>query len=90
MGRVLESYEGSNDVFRVVKLNTALGKTIRGREGGREGGCYVIRDCNAANIDVVALYLSERLNCNLYYTLEKLIFQSVYIFFVHTYFSVRR
>ena len=86
MGRVLETYEGSNDVFRVVKLNTALGKTIR----GREGGCYVIRDCNAANIDVVALYLSERLNCNLYYTLEKLIFQSVYIFPVHTYFSVRR
>ena len=38
MGRVLETYEGSNDVFRVVKLNTALGKTIRGREGGREGG----------------------------------------------------
>ena len=34
--------------------------------------CYVICNCHAVNIDVVALYLSERLNNNLYYTLEKL------------------
>ena len=33
-----------------------------------------ICNCNVANIDVVAFYLSERLNNNLYYPLEKLIF----------------
>ena len=38
-------------------------------------------NCNAANINVVALYLSERLNNNLYYTLKKLIISgSMYIF----------
>ena len=36
-----------------------------------EEECYVICNCNAANIDVLALYLSEQLNYNLYYTLEK-------------------
>ena len=36
---------------------------------------------NVVNIDVVALYLSERLNNNLYYTLEKSIFSvRIYIF----------
>ena len=29
----------------------------------------------------MALYLSERLTCNSYYTLDKLIFQFLYIFF---------
>ena len=47
-----------------------------------EGRCYVICDCNTANIDVVAPYLSERLNGNLYDTPEKLIFQFVYIYFL--------
>ena len=38
--------------------------------------CYAICNYNAANIDVMAGYLLERLNCNLYYTLGKLIFSS--------------
>ena len=38
--------------------------------------CYAICNCNAANIDVMARYLLERLNYNLYYTLGKLIFSS--------------
>ena len=43
--------------------------------------CYVICNFNVANINVVALYLSERLNNNLYFTLEKLIFSvPIYIF----------
>ena len=43
--------------------------------------CYVICNCNIANIDVVATYLSERLNNDLHYTLEKLIFSvRIYIF----------
>ena len=47
----------------------------------KEKLCYVICNCNVANIDVVALYLSERLNNNLYFTLEKLIFSvRIYIF----------
>ena len=42
---------------------------------------YGICNCNVANIDVVALYLSERLNNNLYFTLEKLFFSvRTYIF----------
>ena len=45
-----------------------------------DSSCYVISDCNVANIDVVALYLLERLNDNLYYTLEKLTFFSSYIY----------
>ena len=49
--------------------------------------CYVICNCNAANMDVVALYLSEQLNNNLYYTLEKLIFLFIYIFFVRPFFG---
>ena len=89
MGRVLERYGGSNDVLRVVKLNTASGKMIRtvsrliinSHPLTGEGGCYVICNCNVANIDVVALYLSERLNNNLYFTLEKLFFSvRTYIF----------
>ena len=52
--------------------------------------CYVICNCNDANIDVVALYLSERLNYSLYYTLEKLIFQFVYIFLSTLFLPVRR
>ena len=38
--------------------------------------CYVICNCNIANIDIVAFHLSKRLNNNLYYTLEKLIFSA--------------
>ena len=38
--------------------------------------CYVICNCNIANIDIVAFYLLKRLNNNLYYTLEKLIFSA--------------
>ena len=45
------------------------GKTTGKTPGDR--GCYVICNCNFANIDVVALYLSKRLNNNLYFTLEK-------------------
>ena len=52
--------------------------------------CYVICNCNDANIDVVALCLSERLNYSLYYTLEKLIFQFVYIFLSTLFLPVRR
>ena len=54
--------------------------------------CYVICSWNVANIDLVAFCLSERLNKNLYYTLEKLIFSVyIYIFLVHPFFfSVRR
>ena len=99
MGRVLERYGGSNDVLRVVKLNTASGKMIRtvsrliinSHPLTGEGGCYVICNCNVANIDVVALYLSERLNNNLYFTLEKLIFSvRIYIFLSAFFLSVRR
>ena len=54
-------------------------------------GCYIICNCSTANKDVVAHYLWERLNYNLYYTLEKLIFQFVYIFFCPPFsLSVRR
>ena len=43
--------------------------------------CYVICNCNIANMDVVALYLLEQLNNNLHYTLEKLFFfVRIYIF----------
>ena len=43
--------------------------------------CYAICNCNIANIGVVAPYLSERLNNNLWYKLEKLIFSvRIYIF----------
>ena len=43
--------------------------------------CDITCNYNAANINVVALYLSERLNNNLYYTLKKLIISgSMYIF----------
>ena len=89
MGRLLERYGGSNDVLRVVKLNTASGKMIRtvsrliinSHPLTGEGRCYVICNCNVANIDVVALYLSERLNNNLYFILEKLFFSvRTYIF----------
>ena len=49
--------------------------------------CYIISNCNIANIDVVALYLLERLNNNLYFTLDKLIFSvRIYIFFVRPFF----
>ena len=49
--------------------------------------CYVICSWNVANIDLVAFCLSERLNKNLYYTLEKLIFSVyIYIFLVHPFF----
>ena len=49
--------------------------------------CYAISNCNIANIDVVALYLSERLNNDLYFTLQKLIFSvCIYIFFVRPFF----
>ena len=50
--------------------------------------CYVICSWNVANIDLVAFCLSEWLNKNLYYTLEKLIFSVYrYIFLVHPFFS---
>ena len=53
--------------------------------------CYVICNFNVANINVVALYLSERLNNNLYFTLEKLIFSvRIYIFLSAFFLSVRR
>ena len=45
---------------------------------------YVICNYNAANIDVMARYLLERLNYNLYYTLGKLILQFAYIYFFAT------
>ena len=92
MRRVLETYGGSNDVLRVVKLNTASSKmirlwlNIRSHSLTGEGGRYVICYSKAGNMDVVALYLSERLNNNLYYTLEHLIFQFVYIFFCLSFF----
>ena len=96
MGRVLERYGGSNDVLRVVKLNTASGKMIRtvsrliinSHPLTGEGGCYVICNCNVANIDVVALYLSERLNNNLYFTLEKLIFSVRIYLYLSAFFFV--
>ena len=52
-------------------------------------GCYyVICNCNVANIGVVALYLLERLNDNLYYTLEKLIYWvCIYIVFPAVFFQ---
>ena len=46
-----------------------------------EGGRDIICNCNTANIDIVVLFLSEQLSNNIYYTLEKLMFQLVYIFF---------
>ena len=48
--------------------------------------CYVICNCNVANINVAAIYLSERLNSNLYFTLEKSIFSLVYISFCPPFF----
>ena len=49
---------------------------------GLKSACYVICNCNVANLDVMALYLSERLNNNLYYTLEEYFFSGrIYIFF---------
>ena len=49
--------------------------------------CYVICNCNVANIDVVALYLSERLNNNFYFIQEKIIFFCSYIYlFVRPFF----
>ena len=51
-----------------------------------EGGCYIICNNNVVNIDVVALYLSERLNNNLYYTLEKSIFSVRICIFLSTLF----
>ena len=99
MGRLLERYGGSNDVLRVVKLNTASGKMIRtvsrliinSHPLTGEGRCYVICNCNVANIDVVALYLSERLNNNLYFRLEKLTFSvRIYISLSALFLSVRR
>ena len=77
-------YTGSNDVVCAVKLNTVSGKMIESWLNIRphlltgEGGCYVICNCNNANVDVVALYLSEQLNNNLCCALEKLIFQFLY------------
>ena len=38
-------------------------------------------------MDVATLYLSEQLNNDLYYTLEKLIFLFIYIFFVRAFFG---
>ena len=67
------------------------GLIIRSHRLTGEGGCYAICNCNVANIDVVALYLSERLNNNLYFTLEKLIFSvRIYIFLSAFFLSVRR
>ena len=56
---------------------------------GRGGGCYVICNRNAANMDVVALYLSEQLNNNfILYTREINFSVHIYIFcppfFFHT------
>ena len=48
--------------------------------------CYVFCNCNVANINVAAIYLSERLNSNLYFTLEKSIFSLVYISFCPPFF----
>ena len=49
---------------------------------GLKSACSVICNCNVANLDVVALCLSERLNNNLYYTLEEYFFSGrIYIFF---------
>ena len=55
-----------------------------------EGGCYVICYWNNANINVLAFYLSEWLNYNLYYTREKLILQFVYILFCPPSFCQKR
>ena len=45
------------------------------------GYCYVICNCNAANMDVVALYLSEQLNNNfILYTREINFSVHIYIF----------
>ena len=53
--------------------------------------CYIISNCNAANIDIVALYLTESWNYNLHYTLEKLIFAVCINFFWQPFLcSVRR
>ena len=97
IGRVLETYGGSNDVVCVVKLNTNdrakwldhLPKRLAWSQSqliigsyslNGEGGCYIICNCNTANIDIVVLFLSEQLSNNIYYTLEKLMFQLVYIY----------
>ena len=46
-----------------------------------DGGCYVICNCNTANMDVVALYLSEQLNNNfILYTREINFSVHIYIF----------
>ena len=59
------------------KCKTCIGYSRKQMKGTKKvilkkNVCYVICNCHAVNIDVVALYLSERLNNNLYYTLEKL------------------
>ena len=97
IGRVLETYGGSNDVVCVMKLNTNdrakwldhLPKRLAWSQSqliigsyslNGEGGRYIICNCNTANIDIVVLFLSEQLSNNIYYTLEKLMFQLVYIY----------
>ena len=52
--------------------------------------CYVNCNCNAANIDVVALNQPERLNNDLCYTLEKSIFQFVYTCFCLPFFVCQK
>ena len=60
-------------------------------ENIRKALCYVICNCNVANKDIVALYLSERLNSNLYFTLERFIFSvRMYTFLSALVLSVRR
>ena len=106
IGRVLETYGGSNDVVCVVKLNTNdrakwldhLPKRLAWSQSqliigsyslNGEGGRYIICNCNTANIDIVVLFLSEQLSNNTYYTLEKLMFQLVYIYiYIYIYFCL--
>ena len=82
-GREIKHSIGRNDQAS-FKIHFAWSQSrliIRSHPLTGEGGCYVICNCKAANIDVVAIYLWGRLNYNLLYRLEKLIFQFVYILF---------
>ena len=66
---------------RHIKTNDRYMKCYDSSKESKYIACYVICNRNAANIDVVALYLSERLNNNfILYTREINFSVHIYIF----------